>query len=61
MIAGAEALTSEGHNPRRGGAVATAMLVYAFAVIMAGTTLPTPNRGGLGGLLFQSYPYSSGG
>ena len=42
MIAGAEALTSDGQNPRRSGGVATVLLVYAFAVIMAGTTLPTP-------------------
>jgi len=35
MIAGAEALTSEGQNPRHSGGVATVMLVYAFAVIMA--------------------------
>lgn len=42
MIAGAEALTSDGQNPRRSGGVATVLLLYAFAVIMAGTTLPTP-------------------
>lgn len=38
----AEALTSAGPNSRRRGGVATVLLAYAFAVIMAGTTLPTP-------------------
>lgn len=42
MIAGAEALTSQGQNPRRSEGMAVALLVYAFVVIMAGTTLPTP-------------------
>ncbi|BDY32578.1 MFS transporter [Mycolicibacterium mageritense] len=38
----AHTVTSKGQEPRdRGGAV-TVLLVYAFAVIMAGTTLPTP-------------------
>ncbi len=38
----AEAPTSESQKGRRRGGVATVLLVYAFAVIMAGTTLPTP-------------------
>lgn len=38
----AQALTSEGQKSRPRGGVATVLLVYAFAVIMAGTTLPTP-------------------
>jgi MFS family permease len=38
----AETVTSDGQNPRPSGGVATALLAYAFAVIMAGTTVPTP-------------------
>lgn len=42
MIVSTEALTSGSQSPRPSGGVATALLAYAFAVIMAGTTLPTP-------------------
>ncbi|RUP28553.1 MAG: MFS transporter [Mycolicibacterium sp.] len=42
MTVDAEARTSSGRNRRASGGVATALLAYAFAVIMAGTTLPTP-------------------
>ncbi|MCV7157185.1 hypothetical protein [Mycolicibacterium brisbanense] len=42
MIVGAGARTPDDQNGRRSGGVATVLLAYAFAVIMAGTTLPTP-------------------
>jgi MFS family permease len=44
MSAGATSLVSVRQDPRRlvSGGVATVLLAYAFAVIMAGTTLPTP-------------------
>ncbi|WP_285030095.1 MFS transporter [Mycolicibacterium sp. lyk4-40-TYG-92] len=42
MTVSAEARTSSGRNRRSGGCAATVLLAYAFAVIMAGTTLPTP-------------------
>ncbi|OKH84908.1 MFS transporter [Mycobacterium sp. ST-F2] len=42
MTASAEALASDGQNLRPSGGVATVLLAYALAVIMAGTTLPTP-------------------
>ncbi|BBX92095.1 MFS transporter [Mycolicibacterium boenickei] len=42
MTASAETLTSDGQHLRPSGAMATVLLAYAFAVIMAGTTLPTP-------------------
>ena len=42
MIVGVGARTSDDQNRRRSGGVAAVLLAYAFAVIMAGTTLPTP-------------------
>ncbi len=42
MTASAERLTFDGQSRTASGGLATALLAYAFAVIMAGTTLPTP-------------------
>jgi MFS family permease len=42
MTASAERITFDGQSRTASGRLATALLAYAFAVIMAGTTLPTP-------------------